>query len=302
VAKLKIGIIGGSGLGQALLGSQGGTPQAVSTPFGRPSSPILQTRWEGVELALLSRHGQQHVFNPSSVPYRANIYALKSLGVTHIIASGAVGSLQADIEPRHLVIPDQIIDKTSRRASTFFDAGVVAHVEFADPFCPTLRAILLSAARSCPTKVHEKGTYVCMEGPQFSTRAESLLHRGWGADLIGMTVVPEAKLAREAEICYALVALATDYDCWRPHEPRAASASSGRAAKQELLAEIIGNLNAATDNAMQLIRAAVRSLAQNPPGPCACQNALELAIWTDKAHIDRSAIEPLAPLLNKYLP
>lgn len=289
---MKVGIIGGSGLGQALTGQQGAQPVQIDTPFGSPSSPILQTRWENVELALLARHGEGHLFNPSSVPYRANIYALKSLGVTHIIASGAVGSLRDDIRPRDLVIPDQVIDKTSRRDSTFFDAGLVAHVEFAEPFCPVLRQVLTEAGADTEATVHGRGTYICMEGPQFSSRAESHMHRQWGGDLIGMTCMPEAKLAREAEIAYALVALPTDYDCWRAHEPGAS--------KQELLTEIIGNLQAATENAMQLIRAALRRLRNNPPPPSPAHNALELAIWSDKSSIEPAVLKRLGPLVARY--
>ena len=251
-------------------------------------------RWAGwTRIALLARHGDGHVLNPSQVPYRANIYALKSLGVTHIIASGATGSLREAIEPRDLVIADQVIDKTVHRANTFFDDGIVAHVEFAEPFCPALRQALLGCAADVDATVHETGTYVCMEGPQFSTRVESLMHRAWGGDLIGMTCLPEAKLAREAEMCYALVALPTDYDCWRPHEHGVS--------KQALLSEIIGHLTAATENATALIRAAVRRLASNPPGACACQNALELAIWSDGKAIDPATIKRLGILVDKYL-
>jgi 5'-methylthioadenosine phosphorylase len=293
MSDLMIGVIGGSGLGQALTGGGSGKLHEVSTPFGQPSGPIKRTQWEGAELAVLSRHGPGHTINPSAVPYRANIYALKSLGVTHIIASGAVGSLREQMHPRHLVIPDQVIDKTFGRRSTFFDSGLVAHVEFAEPFCPTLRRALLAGGDQVETSVHDGGTYVCMEGPQFSTRSESAMHRQWGGDLIGMTCLPEAKLAREAEICYALVALATDYDCWRPHAPATS--------KQDLLSEIIGNLQAATDNALKLIRATIRRLANDPPPPCACQDALEMAIWTDKSAIDPAVAQRLGPLVSKRL-
>jgi len=293
VADMRIGIIGGSGLGQALAGQHGAQPVEMDTPFGSPSGPILRTRWENVELAMLARHGEGHLFNPSSVPYRANIYALKSLGVTHIIASGAVGSLRDQIQPRDLAIPDQVIDKTFRRDPTFFDTGLVAHVEFAEPFCPVLRQVLIEAAADIEATVHNGGTYVCMEGPQFSSRAESHMHRQWGGDLIGMTCMPEAKLAREAEIAYALVALPTDYDCWRAHEPGAS--------KQELLSEIIGNLQAATENAMQLIRAALRRLRNSPPPPSPAHNALELAIWSDKGKIDPAVLKRLGPLVSRYL-
>ena len=204
-----IGIIGGTGLGDTLGTVGKGQTHNIDTPFGRPSAPILTTEIGGIEVALLSRHGEGHVLNPSTVPYRANIFAMKKLGVTRIIASGAVGSLREEIAPRDLVLPDQAIDRTFRRPGTFFE-GLAVHVEMAAPFCPALRVALTSAATTLPVKVHLRGTYVCMEGPQFSTRAESEMHRQWGGDIIGMTVMPEAKLAREAEICYASLAGAPD--------------------------------------------------------------------------------------------
>jgi 5'-methylthioadenosine phosphorylase len=277
-----IGLIGGTGLGEALFGETHAEEHEVDTPFGQPSGPLRIVNWHGLEVALLARHGGGHVLNPSQVPYRANIYALKSLGVTHIIASGAVGSLREEIKPRDLVIVDQVIDKTYRRTPTFFDDGLAVHVEFAEPFCPDLRRLLHSVANRVDTTVHRTGTYVCMEGPAFSTIAESRIHRTWGGDLIGMTVMPEAKLAREAEICYALVALVTDYDCWKPHEPGAS--------RQKLLAEIIAHLNAATANAVTLLRAAVEAIAA----------ALELAIWSDRAKLTPAVFEKYGELLKKY--
>lgn len=296
--KPRIGIIGGSGLGQAILAEARGEPASVDTPFGPPAAPPILMDWEGVPVAFLARHGIGHVFNPSSVPYRANIYALKALGCKWILASGAVGSLQENIHPQDLVIPDQLIDKTTQRPPTFFDrdAGAVAHVEFADPFCPDLRRILLDAADSlnlAGSSVHTQGTYVCMEGPAFSTRAESLLHRAWGAHLIGMTASPEAKLAREAEISYALVALVTDYDCWKPHDPAQT--------KQALLAEIISHLHAATANALTLIRRAVPDVWAAREARFATHNALELAIWSDKSQIPPDKRERLKLLWAKYL-
>lgn len=284
-----LGIIGGSGLGQAL-GALGGTPTEVQTPFGPPSAPILLTSLDGMKVALLARHGEGHVHNPSQVPSRANIFALKTLGVTHVLASAAVGSLHEDIRPRELVIPDQVIDRTYRRPGTFFEELAV-HVEFAVPFCPSLRTALLALPSG--VKVHPRGTYVCMEGPQFSTRAESELHRSWGADLIGMTLMPEAKLAREAELCYAAVCLPTDYDCWRP--------TPDDLDKHALLQEILGNLQAATAAALALLRLAVpavRALAQTP---CHCQSALEHAIWTDRARIPSDVKQRLRPLLGRYV-
>ncbi len=288
-----VGVIGGTGLGEALGALGGGEVRDVETPFGKPSGPITLAELDGTRVALLSRHGDGHVRNPSTVPYRANVWALKSLGVTHVLASGAVGSLREEIAPRHLVIPDQVIDRTYRRAGTFFDELAV-HVELAAPFCPTLRNVLARAGAGFPARIHPSGTYVCMEGPQFSTRAESELHRSWGASLIGMTVMPEAKLAREAELCYALVALPTDYDCWKPHP--------GNLDQAKLIEEILGNVKAATQNALELIRRAIPRIAEVADKPCACQSALALAIWSDKARVGPETRERLRPILGKYLP
>ncbi len=288
-----IGIIGGTGLGEALFGEAAGTEHTIDTPFGRPSGRIRVVEWHGVEVALLARHGEGHVFNPSQVPYRANIFALKSLGVTHVIASGAVGSLREHIRPRDLVIVDQVIDKTWRRTPTFFDDGLAVHVEMAEPFCRRLRELLLSVTDKVETDVHPRGTYVCMEGPAFSTVAESNMHREWGGDVIGMTAMPEAKLAREAEISYALVALGTDYDCWRPHDP-----NQDRAA---LLGEIIGHLKIATANAMTLIRAAIEAYAARPLEPGPVQTALDLAVWTDPGRITPAFRDRYGVLLERYL-
>lgn len=293
LAQPQVGIIGGSGLGDALAKQSGGRSISIDSPYGPPSSDPVIADWEGVEIAFISRHGPSHRFNPSNVPYRANIWALKKLGVTSIIASGATGSLREDIEPGHLVLCDQVIDKTFRPQSTFFDAeGVVAHVELADPFCARLRGVLAEAGKKVATTVHAAGTYVCMEGPQFSTRAESQMHRQWGGDLIGMTCMPEARLAREAELCYALIALPTDYDCWRPVD-----ANKGH---QVLLAEIIGNLDRATQNAIALIHEALKILRDGPRS-CRCQDALKLAIWSDKKMISSQTRTALEPLIGRYM-
>jgi 5'-methylthioadenosine phosphorylase len=292
MGRVMIGVIGGTGLGEALGGLGGGEVRELDTPFGRPSGPVTLTELGGVPLALLSRHGEGHLLNPSQVPYRANVFALKALGVTHILASGAVGSLKEELAPRTLVIPDQIIDKTFRRAGTFYEELAV-HVELAAPFCPSLRNALVKGGTGLPTRLHQGGTYVCMEGPQFSTRAESELHRAWGASLIGMTAMPEAKLAREAEICYALVALPTDYDCWKTHAAHADQA--------KLLEEILGNVKAATQNALELIRRTIPQVAALAEKPCACQSALALGIWSDRARIAPEVKEKLRPLLGKYL-
>ncbi|QDU70324.1 S-methyl-5'-thioadenosine phosphorylase [Mucisphaera calidilacus] len=288
---MKLAVIGGSGLGDAL-GGEKGEVREVETPFGSPSGPIVETEWSGTPVYLLQRHGPGHLLNPSQVPYRANIYALKSLGVTHVVASGAVGSLRESVRPGDLMIPDQVIDKTTKRANTFYDAAAV-HVELAEPFCPVMRRWLLEASeRLASTRVVGSGTYVCMEGPAFSTRAESELHRSWGADLIGMTVMPEAKLAREAELAYALVALPTDFDCWRPVDPDQS--------RQDLLAEIIGNLQKATAASLALIREALSDLELLAAEPSPAHRALALGIWSDKAKIPPEEVERLGVLWGRY--
>ncbi len=288
----RIGIIGGSGIGEALGTLGHGEARDLDTPFGKPSGPIELTEVEGVPVALLSRHGPGHLLPPTKVPYRANIWALKSLGVQHILATAAVGSLAEDIHPRHLVIPDQLIDRTFRRATSFFE-DVAVHVELASPLCPNLRRLLLGQQASVKTHVHDGGTYVCMEGPQLSTRAESELHRSWGAHLIGMTALPEAKLAREAELCYALVCLPTDYDCWRPLPDELSS--------MQLLTEIAHNLKEASHHALELIRRTLPRIAGKPAESCHCQTALELGIWSDKTQIPAEVGERLGLLLHKYL-
>ena len=286
-----VGIIGGSGLGEALA-AEGGESRRVSTPFGEPSSDIVTAEWGGVPIAILQRHGPGHRLNPSGVPYRANVYALKALGVTHVIASGATGSLREDVAPGDLVVVDQLIDRTRGRAGTFYERAAV-HVELAEPFCPVMRRWLLGAAGSLEgVRVHQAGTYVCMEGPAFSTKAESELHRQLGGDLIGMTACPEAKLAREAELAYALIAMPTDYDCWRAHEPGVEP--------QALLQEIIGNLHAATERNLALIRAALADVAPLRERPSPAHSALELAIWTDKAKIEPAEVERLRPLWGRH--
>ena len=288
---IRIGIIGGTGLGEAF-GAQSGEVHDLDTPFGKPSAPIVLTEWEGTPIALLKRHGEGHIYNPTNVPYRANIYALKALGVTHIVASGATGSLQEDVAPGDLVIADQVIDKTFRRANTFFDHGAV-HVEFSEPFCPVMRDWLLQASHALAgVTVHRAGTYVCMEGPAFSTKAESHMHRQWGGDLIGMTVMPEAKLAREAEIAYALVAMPTDYDCWRPHDPDKPVTA--------LLEEIMGNLKQASQNNIKLIRRALRDVSALHAQPSPAHDALSLGIFSDKSKLDPSEVRRLWTLWGRH--
>jgi 5'-methylthioadenosine phosphorylase len=292
---LRIGIIGGSGLGETLLAgiaTEDHQEHDLDTPFGRPSAPIVTGTYEGVPIALLQRHGPGHLLRPSAVPFRANIYALKALGCTHLVASGATGSLREDIAPGDLVICDQLIDRTTARPRTFFERAAV-HVEFADPFCPVMRRWLLDAAAGLGgPSVHDGGTYVCIEGPSFSTRAESHLHRHWGADLVGMTALPEARLAREAEMAYALVALPTDYDGWRPRATDRDQAS--------LLDEIIANLQAATAASIRLIAAALSDVARLRSAPSPAHDALRLAIWSEKDAIDPSEVERLAVLWGRH--
>ena len=278
MTKELIGIIGGTGLGDAL-GEHitDAKRHKIETPFGKPSDAILVGRFGQRKIAFLNRHGEGHRLSPSEVPFAANIFALKKLGVHTIFSSGAVGSLREEIAPGHLVLVDQFIDKTVKRTGSFFAGFGAVHCEMAEPTCWRLRQILIETARGIEVRTHPRGTYVCMEGPQFSTRAESLMHRAWGADLIGMTAMPEAKLAREAQICYALIALASDYDCWRPHE--------GKKDKQTLLQEILGNLKAATENCLQLIEAVLAGDHEFVSESCHCRKSLDLAVWTDQSRI-----------------
>ncbi|MCF7974407.1 MAG: MTAP family purine nucleoside phosphorylase [Phycisphaerae bacterium] len=283
-----VGIIGGSGLGDCLAGHLTDTQmEVVDTPFGAPSGPVVVGQWGDRRVAFLNRHGQGHCFSPSKVPYAANVFAMKQLGVHTLLATGAVGSLQEAISPGDLVIVDQFIDKTFKRRTSFFDQGAV-HCELSDPVCAGLAETLNRAAQSIQVKTHAQGTYVCMEGPQFSTRAESRMHRLWGGDLIGMTAMPEAKLAREAQMCYGLIALASDYDCWRPHD-----ASKG---KHALLQEIFGNLQMATDHCIDLIEAVLKSDKALVREGCACRKSLELAVWTPESARDPKQQAQLAPL------
>jgi 5'-methylthioadenosine phosphorylase len=305
--EIKVGLIGGSGLGDLLRGLGEARRHEIETPFGRGSDYIYETAVEGLPVFFLARHGVGHVLNPSEVPYRANIFALKALGVTHIIASGAVGSLRDEFKPRDLVIADQIIDKTYRRANTFYERAAV-HVEFGEPFCAVLRQMLIEEGGALQGgggkafSVHDRGCYVCMEGPAFSTRAESMMHRLWGGDLIGMTCMPEAKLAREAEMAYALIALVTDYDCWRKPGDVKGSGEGGAATAEALLEEIIANLGAASDNAVTLILRVLARVAVNPESLSASKalSALELAIWSNKELIPEEHVQAMLPVWGKY--
>jgi 5'-methylthioadenosine phosphorylase len=266
--KPTIGVIGGSGLYEMEEGLTRVKEVRVSTPFGSPSDAVIIGDLEGVRVAFLARHGRGHRISPSEINYRANIYALKKIGVERIISVSAVGSLNESHQPGQVVIPHQFIDQTKRRASTFFDKGVVAHVALADPVCPDVAEKLAEAVRKSSGTVHEGGSYLCIEGPQFSTRAESVLYRQWGADIIGMTNLPEAKLAREAELCYATMALVTDYDCWHPsHDAVTVEA-------------VIETLHRNVALSRQVIRTAVPTLIGDRP--CACGNALACAVITSK--------------------
>jgi len=291
MAEELIGVIGGSGLGDAMTEHLTETKSHdIETPFGEPSTSIIIGRLGAKRVAFLSRHGRGHKLSPSEVPYAANIFALKKLGVRAIISSGAVGSLREQVVPGDLVVVDQFIDKTFKRTNTFFGGFAAVHCEMAEPLCGRLRKVLSDTAKTIDVNTHPKGTYVCMEGPQFSTRAESLMHQAWGGDLIGMTAMPEARLAREAQICYGLVALPSDYDCWRPHESHPDS--------QMLLKEIISNLQKATQNCLKLIRAVLKSDAELVFEDCSCRKSLDLAVWTDQAQIDKAHREKLNVLFE----
>ncbi len=274
--KAHIGIIGGSGLYQ-MEGFTNLKEIRMTTPFGKPSDAIILGTFHGLHVAFLARHGRGHHMLPSGINYRANIHALKALGVTRVFSVSAVGSMKEAIRPGDFVLPDQFIDRTTQRNNTFFDQGIVAHVAFADPICGILSTVLEKASQEVSVKVHRPGTYLCIEGPQFSSRAESFLYRQWGVDIIGMTNIPEAKLAREAEICYATLALVTDYDCW--HETEEAVS----------VGAILSIMHKNVESAKIVLGHALK-LAKDL-GPCSCQTALELAVITP---IDR-----ISPVVRK---
>lgn len=284
--KVRIGVIGGSGLYDVKEITEVEEVR-VETPFGEPSDSIVLGTLEGVRVAFLPRHGKGHRISPTELPARANIYALKSLGVEWVISVSAVGSLKAEIKPLDLVIPDQLIDRTKGRVGTFFGDGVVVHIPFARPFCPELSEVLYRAAQGEGVEVHRGGTYVVIEGPQFSTRAESFLYRSWGADIIGMTALPEAKLAREAEMCYATLACVTDYDCW--HEEF-----------ETVTAEmILNNLRQNVERARRILKKAVRMIPEKRD--CECAQALKTAIVTQRDLIPQEVRKKLSVLVEKYL-
>ncbi|MBW4515073.1 MAG: S-methyl-5'-thioadenosine phosphorylase [Timaviella obliquedivisa GSE-PSE-MK23-08B] len=288
--QVKIGIIGGSGL-YKMEALKDVKEVNINTPFGAPSDALIVGELDGTSVAFLARHGRNHSLSPSEVPFRANIYALKSLGIEYIISASAVGSLKAEAKPLDMVIPDQFIDRTKNRASTFFGEGIIAHIAFGDPVCPHLAKVLSDAIATLnlpDLTLHQGGTYVCMEGPAFSTKAESNLYRSWGATIIGMTNLPEAKLAREAEIAYATLAMVTDYDCWHPDHDNVT------------VEMVIGNLMKNAVNAQQIIRETVRQLTLNPPSSEA-HSALKSAIITPLDKAPAATKEKLELLLRKYL-
>lgn len=290
MSQAKIGIIGGSGLYKMDALKEVEEVQ-IDTPFGSPSDAIILGTLEGTRVAFLARHGRNHHLLPTELPFRANIYAMKSLGVEYLISASAVGSLKAEAKPLDMVIPDQFIDRTKNRVSTFFGDGIVAHVAFGDPICVNLAKVLADTVESlkfAEVTLHRGGTYVCMEGPAFSTKAESNLHRSWGATVIGMTNLPEATLAREAEIAYATLALVTDYDCWHPDHDSVT------------VEMVIANLQKNAVNAQKVIQETVRRLTENPPTSDA-HSALKYAILTPLEKVPAAAKEKLALLLHKYL-
>lgn len=290
MTEAKIGIIGGSGL-YKMEALKDVEEVQVDTPFGAPSDALIVGTLEGTKVAFLARHGRNHHLMPTELPFRANIHAMKQLGVEYLISASAVGSLREDAKPLDMVVPDQFIDRTKNRISTFFGEGLVAHVAFGDPVCKNLAGVLADAVASQDlpdVTLHRGGTYVCMEGPAFSTKAESHLYRSWGATIIGMTNLPEAKLAREAEIAYATLALVTDYDCWHPDHDSVT------------VEMVIANLHRNATNAQKVIQETVRRLAENPPESDA-HSALKYAILTPLDKAPAATKEKLALLLKKYL-
>lgn len=286
MTRANVGVIGGSGLYE-IEGLTDIEETDVSTPFGQPSDVIVVGTLRGNRVAFLPRHGRGHRILPGEVNAQANIYALKALGVQRIIAVNACGSMKEEIAPLDIVIPDQIIDRTKGRNNTFFGNGLVVHVSFAEPFCPELSEVLYTAAKKAGANVHKGGTYLCIEGPRFSSKAESKMHRLWDADIIGMTAMPEAVLAREAEICYASVALSTDYDVWHERESPVTADM------------VVQNVLRNVETAKNILKEAVPLIG--PERDCECANALAVAIQTDRDHIPGRIKRELSLLLGKYL-
>lgn len=279
-----LGVIGGSGF-YSMPGFTEQEEVELETPFGKPSAPPVRGMIAGRPVIFLARHGKGHVYSPTTIPYRANMWALKTLGVERVIAVSACGSLREDIHPCDLVIPDQIWDITRRRRNTFFERSVIAHISFADPFCTALPVQIEDAARALELPVHAGGTYVCMEGPQLSTRAESNVHRSLGMSVIGMTAAPEAKLAREAEICFGLIAAVTDYDVWFEGE-------------EVTVEQVVANMNRNRESLERLLARLVETIPDDVP--CRCGEALAGAIISDTALSDPADVEMLDPLIGKY--
>jgi 5'-methylthioadenosine phosphorylase len=286
MSDIRLAVIGGSGVYdiEALTDVE---ERTIETPFGAPSDKIVIGTLSGKRIAFLPRHGRGHRLTPTEVPYRANIWALKSLGVERIISISACGSMKEKYAPRHIVLPDQIYDNTKNRAYSFFGSGLVAHISFAEPFCPHLRGVLRQAVEQAGGTVHEGGTFVVIEGPRFSTEAESNIYRQWGVDIIGMTAVPEAQLAREAEICYATMAHVTDYDVWHEEE------------ETVTVAMLIANLQANAALSKETIARLVPLL--DDERPCDCGQALSTALITDRSAVSTEVVEDLAPIVGKYL-
>ena len=286
-ANATVGIIGGSGLYE-MEGIASLQSVDMDTPFGRPSDAITVGALDGVSVAFLPRHGRGHRINPTNIPFRANVYALKTLGVRRIISVSAVGSLKEEFAPMHLVVPDQLIDRTRSRESTFFDEGIIAHVALADPYCSLVSQIVADEAGRIGVTAHLSGTLVVIEGPAFSTRAESFMYRSWGADIIGMTALPEAKLVREAEMCYATMAWVTDYDCWR---------TETEAVTTEMVVQNLGRNVAASKKLLRRVLPRLDALNDD----CACASALENAIISSPAGLSDDYKIKMAPLVGKYL-
>ena len=286
MSAIRIGVIGGSGL-YGMSGLEVREEREVETPFGAPSEPYVIGDLEGTPVAFLARHGQGHRILPSELNFRANIYGFKSLGVEWLISVSAVGSMKLEYRPTDIVVPDQFFDRTRHRADTFFGDGLVAHVSMARPICPALQGLFYDCAQKAGASAHNGGVYICMEGPQFSTRAESEIYRHWGVDVIGMTNLQEAKLAREAEICYATLAMITDYDCWHEEE----EAVSG-----EAVMEVVRQ-NAST--AQDVVRRIIRKLPVTRD--CGCADALQMSLITEPERIPAATRKRLEPIIGRYL-
>ena len=286
MAQAEIGILGGSGL-YKLPGIERVRELRLTTPFGKPSDAYFLGTLEGRRVAFLARHGRGHVLTPSEINFRANIFGFKKLGVERIISVSAVGSLREEYRPTHMALPAQFFDRTRRRASTFFGKGLAAHVSFADPVCPTVQDVLEKSCADLGITCHRGGTYLCMEGPAFSTKAESSVYRSWAMDVIGMTSLQEAKLAREAEICYAVLAMVTDYDCWHPDHDAVT------------VKQIVENLTHNVENSQKILLSALRSMPRERT--CKCGSALAHAIITDRKKVPAAAKKRLALLVGRYL-